>query len=320
MFISPHKFIGGPETPGILVVKRALLTNRVPTVPGGGTVSFVSSDEHLYVKDPVSREEGGTPSIVGSIRAGLVFQLKEAVGADVIGAHEHEFIQRAIQAWGANPNLRILGNPRAERLSIVSFNVRHGDRFLHHNFVVALLNDLFGIQGRGGCSCAGPYGHRLLNIDAAQSRAYEQEIQRGCPGVRPGWIRLNFNYFISEPVFRYIVDAVDLVASEGWRLLPRYHFHPESGLWHHNDMGVPRVKRLTDLSYETGKLEHRTRRATEPESALPTYLEEARRILASADAGEQPIEDPCFTQDFETLRWFPLPGEVQRQMQDGAGP
>jgi len=320
IFISPHKFIGGPETPGILVVKKRLLTNRVPTVPGGGTVSFVNSNEHMYVQDPVRREEGGTPSIIGSIRAGLVFQLKEAVGADAIGAREKEFIRRAIDTWTANPNLRILGNPKAQRLSIVSFNVRYKERYLHHNFAVALLNDLFGIQARGGCSCAGPYGHRLLNIDAAHSRAYEREIQRGCPGVRPGWIRLNFNYFISESIFDYIVRAVDLVAHEGWRLLPQYHFHPESGLWHHNDMGVPTVKRLTDLSYETGKLEHRTRRATEPETALSGYLDEARRILADADPGSQPIVDPEFTEEFETLRWFPLPGEAQREMQGSPTP
>jgi selenocysteine lyase/cysteine desulfurase len=314
IFISPHKFIGGPETPGILVVKKRLLKNSVPTVPGGGTVSFVSSDEHLYVQDHVSREEGGTPSIIGSIRAGLVFQLKEAVGSDMIVARERDFIRRAIESWSANPNLNILGNPKAQRLCIVSFNVKHKERWLHHNFVVALLNDLFGIQARGGCSCAGPYGHRLLNIDVVRSRAYEREIQRGCSGVRPGWVRLNFNYFISATVFDYIVEAVHLLAREGWRLLPQYHFHPESGLWHHNDQGMPRVKRLTDLSYENGKLEHRTRRATEPESALPGYLEEARQIMASAEAGERPIEDPEFTQEFETLRWFPLPGEAQREL------
>ena len=113
-----------------------------------------------------------------------------------------------------------MGNPNAERLGIVSFMVRHGERFLHHNFVVALLNDLFGIQARGGCSCAGPYGHRLLGIDDMRSRAYEREVERGCSGVRPGWIRLNFNYFISETVFDYLVRAVDLVARAGWRLMP----------------------------------------------------------------------------------------------------
>ncbi len=320
IFLSPHKFVGGPGTPGVLVAKKKLFANRVPTVPGGGTVSFVNSLEHRYYADPVLREEGGTPSIVGAIRCGLVFQLKEAVGADAIMAREHDFIQRAIGAWSLNPNLRILGNPQAQRLGIVSFMVRHGGRWLHHNFVVALLNDLFGIQARGGCSCAGPYGHRLLGIDVVRSRAYEREVERGCLGVRPGWVRMNFNYFISQETFDYLVEAVQIVANDGWRLMPRYHFHSDSGLWHHNDQGVPRVMRLSDLSYASGKLEYGSRHATEPESALPGYLAEARRILASAKAGRRRIEDDSFPPEFEALRWFPLPGEVQRDLAGGSAP
>lgn len=314
MFFSPHKFIGGPQTPGILLVKRKLLKDCAPTEPGGGTVSFVSCDEHVYVKDDVSRQEGGTPSIVGSIRAGLVFQLKRAVGAKAILKRERDFIARAIESWSDNPNLSILGNPRAPRLGIVSFMVKHGDNFLHHNFVVALLNDLLGIQARGGCSCAGPYGHRLLGIDNVRSRAYEREIQRGCSGVRPGWIRINFNYFISEQVFDYIVQAVNLVARQGWKLMPRYHFHPESGLWHHNDRDTRHVMRLSEISYESGKLEYRSRHATEPETVLPGYLEEARKILGRAKAERREITDPRFTPEFEVLRWFPLPGEIQREL------
>ncbi|HEY6033205.1 MAG TPA: aminotransferase class V-fold PLP-dependent enzyme, partial [Kofleriaceae bacterium] len=144
VFISPHKFIGGPQTPGVLVVKRAIVVNTVPGCPGGGTVAYVNTEEHRYVQDPVTREEGGTPAIIESIRAGLVFQLKEAVGADAIREREVDFIQRAIASWSANPNIAILGNQAAWRLSIVSFIVRHRHAYLHHNFVVALLNDLFG--------------------------------------------------------------------------------------------------------------------------------------------------------------------------------
>jgi selenocysteine lyase/cysteine desulfurase len=316
IFLSPHKFIGGPETPGVLVAKRKLFRNSVPTVPGGGTVAYVSSAEHRYVEDIVQREEGGTPSIVGAIRAGLVFQLKEAVGTETIMARERDFIERAIASWTANPNLRILGNPRAPRLGIVSFMVRHGGRYLHHNFVVALLNDLFGIQARGGCSCAGPYGHRLLNIDLTRSRAYEREILRGCEGIKPGWVRVNFNYFISEAVFDYIVRAVHLVAQEGWKLVPDYAFQPDNGVWQHRLGGVQHVLRLHDLSYACGRLEYRSRHATEPEGALPGYLDEARRILGQAPAErcDGPLEDPALPEGFESLRWFPLPGEVSREL------
>src|SRR6185312_5569484 len=136
IFLSPHKFIGGPSTPGVLVVRRELLTNRVPVVPGGGTVAYVNPSDHRYLTDPVQREEGGTPAIVDSIRAGLVFQLKQAVGIEVIRAHEEYYLRRAVQAWKAEPALEILGNLESERLSIVSFVVRSGadhSRYLHHN-------------------------------------------------------------------------------------------------------------------------------------------------------------------------------------------
>ena len=214
IFLSPHKFIGGPSTPGVLVVRRELLRNRVPDVPGGGTVAYVNPTEHRYLEDPTQREEGGTPAIIESIRAGLVFQLKQAVGVDVIRAHEEHYLRRAITAWQHEPNIEILGNLGAERLSIVSFVVRApSGRYLHHNFVVAVLNDLFGIQSRGGCSCAGPYGHRLLGIDLDRSHEFEREITHGCEGIKPGWVRINFNYFISDPVFSYLVEAVRLVAT-----------------------------------------------------------------------------------------------------------
>jgi selenocysteine lyase/cysteine desulfurase len=309
--LSPHKLVGGPGTPGVLVVRRALLTNRVPDVVGGGTVRYVNPTEHRYLDDPEHREEGGTPAIVESIRAGLVFQLKQAVGVDTIRAHEEDFWQRAVERWSRNPSLELLGNLEAERLPIVSFVVRRpGGRYLHHNFVVALLNDLFGIQARGGCSCAGPYGHRLLGIDLERSHEFEREIARGCEGIKPGWTRVSFNYFISEAVFEYIVETVDIVASEGWKLLPLYRFDPVSGLWRHRDGPVEPPLRLTDLSYDaaTGSLripELPHDRA--PESALEDHLAEARAILAAA--GELPQDDgaPELGPDFEHLRWFELP-------------
>ena len=249
--LSPHKFIGGPSTPGVLVVRRELLRNRVPDVPGGGTVLFVNPLEHKYLDDPVHREEGGTPAIVESIRAGLVFQLKAAVGVEVIRAREDHFLRRAIEAWMAEPAIEILGNLDAERLSIVSFVVRApSGRYLHHNYVVALLNDLFGIQSRGGCSCAGPYGHQLLGIDLDRSLEFEGEITKGCEGIKPGWVRINFNYFLSEAVFDYLVRAVALVAREGWRLLDDYRFDPVTGRWRHHEGPVEPPLRLSQLSYD----------------------------------------------------------------------
>ena len=319
MFLSPHKFIGGPGTPGVLVVKKRLCTNSVPSAPGGGTVAYVNHEDHQYLDDIVHREEGGTPAIVESIRAGLVFQLKEAVGAGAIRELEHSFIRRAIETWRTNENIHILGNDHAWRLSIVSFMVRYGEtRYLHHNFVVALLNDLFGIQARGGCSCAGPYGHRLLGIDIVRSRAFEREILRGCEGVKPGWVRINFNYFISNSVFEYLLEAVTLIAEHGWRLLPAYEFTPTSGLWRHRDRRRSQIASLHDITYESGRIEYPSRHATEPEGAIRKYLRDAREILLQG--AEQKFCDaasrPSLTEDFETLRWFPLPDEAASRLSE----
>jgi selenocysteine lyase/cysteine desulfurase len=314
VFLSPHKFVGGPGTPGVLVVRRELLSNRVPTVPGGGTVDYVNPSEHHYIADPAHREEGGTPAIVESIRAGMVFQLKRAVGTDVIRAQEEGFLRRAVAAWRTHENLQILGNTDAERLSILSFVVRRpGGAYLHHNFVVALLNDLFGIQSRGGCSCAGPYGHRLLGIDLDRSHRFEQEIIKGCEGIKPGWVRVSFNYFISEATFRYIVEAVELIATHGWLLLPDYRFDPYTGLWRHRGGLVEPPLRLTQLHYDAeGRLRHPARHERAPESALADYLAEARELFAKL-AAQPATADPeggtaaMVSAGFEELRWFALP-------------
>ncbi|MEC9465798.1 MAG: aminotransferase class V-fold PLP-dependent enzyme [Myxococcota bacterium] len=312
VFISPHKFIGGPGTPGLLVAKKHIFHNRVPTVPGGGTVSYVTEKGHSYHEDPVHREEGGTPAILESIRAGLVFQLKKSVGWQEIRRREGDFIRRAIERWEKNPNIEILGNHDAWRLSIVSFLVKYDRGYLHHNFVVALLNDLFGIQARGGCSCAGPYGHRLLNIAPGKAEEYERAVHMGCEGLKPGWVRMNFNYFISEEVFEYLLDAVDLIASRGWMLLPDYRFDPEHSLWRHRGRVAKPRMRLTDVSYETGRMEYRARHATEPAYALKGYIADAHAIIDERCGVDRAEKPKCYSFDSELhrLRWFPLPNEI----------
>jgi Aminotransferase class-V len=301
-----------PSTPGILVARRELLHNTVPDVPGGGTVAYVNPEEHVYLDDPAQREEGGTPAIIESIRAGLVFQLKQAVGHDVIRAHEESFLRRAVAVWTQERPIQILGNLDVERLSIVSFTVKApGGRYLHHNFVVSVLNDLFGIQSRGGCSCAGPYGHRLLGINLERSHEFAREIARGCEGIKPGWVRVNFNYFISEAVFEYIVEAVRLVAREGWRLLPDYHFDPARGLWQHHLGPVDPPLRLSQISYDAdGAMNYPCHKDRAPESDLQRYLEEARTTFAehATQQGER-VTEPTgrVSADFDHLCWFELP-------------
>jgi selenocysteine lyase/cysteine desulfurase len=308
VFLSPHKFIGGPATPGVLVARRQLFTNRVPVVPGGGTVAYVNPEDHAYLADPAHREEGGTPAIIEAVRAGLVFRLKEAVGAATIRAREERLLARAVEAWRQEPTIEILGNLEAPRLSIVSFVVRSpSGSYLHHNFVVAVLNDLFGIQSRGGCSCAGPYGHRLLGIDIERSHEFEREITGGCEGIKPGWVRVNFNYFLSDTVADYIIEAVRMVARDGWRLLGDYVFDPVSGRWRHRDGVVEPAVRLGDVRFDPdGTISMPHTDATAGEEMLVAHLRDGARILAAATPPGDG-HDGHVSADFEHLRWFDLP-------------
>ncbi len=314
VFVSPHKFVGGPGTPGVLVAKHWLVRNRVPSVPGGGTILFVSPTGHSYHPDPAIREEGGTPAIVESVRAGLVFALKDAVGTDEIRRREHDLARRALRSWSANPRIEILGNPDLERLAIVSLGLRHPSGHLHANFVVAVLSDLFGIQARSGCFCAGPYIHRMYPIDDAWSRRMDAEVAKGHMGAKLAFTRLTFNYFITETVFRYIVDAVHLIADEGWKLLALYRFDPDSGLWQHRARAPDPPPSLRGFAAALDGAPPRL--ATAPESALAGQLQAAREIIAEVQARPPagPLHDSVPSAEFERIRWFPLPGEGLAQL------
>lgn len=312
IFLSPHKFVGGPGTPGVLVVNHAVAHNTVPVVPGGGTVAYVNSLDHRYLLDPAHREEGGTPAIIESIRAGLVFQLKEAVGVAAIQEAEEKFLSKAIRGWALEPSIELLGNLAAKRLSILSFVLRApSGKLLHHNFVVALLNDLFGIQSRGGCSCAGPYGHRLLGIDLIKSHEIEEEITSGCEGIKPGWVRINFNYFFSDVVVDYLISAVAFVAKNGHLFLTDYRFDPDTGIWHHRNGPVEPALRLREISYEEGNgMTYPIHNDRAPESAFATYLEFAQELASerlSRTSTDEPVAASTMSDRFESLRWFELP-------------
>lgn len=231
IFLSPHKLIGGPGSPGILIAKKELLSSGIPAVAGGGTVKFVNKSLQLYSDDVEVREEGGTPPIIECIRAALAFKLKDQVGVKTIKKIEHDYTQKAFKKLSTNKQIQILGNKSVPRLSFFAFQIKHRDKFLHHNFVVALLNDLFGIQARGGCSCAGPYGHDLLVINPDLSQKHINELSSGNVGSVPGWVRLSFNYFIPKEEFNYILDALSYIARHGWKLLKLYDFDDDSALW-----------------------------------------------------------------------------------------
>ncbi|GAA5524538.1 cysteine desulfurase [Microbulbifer aestuariivivens] len=297
LFISPHKFVGGPGTPGLLVVDRKLLPANQPAVPGGGTVSWVGPEKHTYLPPGERREEAGTPAIVESVRAGLVFQLKDLVGAEEIERREATWLERAFRHWRDNPNIDILGGTEAERVSIVSLHILREGKPLHHGFVVALLNDLFGIQVRGGCSCAGPYGHALLHLTAAQSEALEQVVAEGESLLKPGWVRLNFNYFLDIETVDYLIEAIALIADSGYRLLPYYQYDAEAGVWRYQGQ---RGQAPLHLSVEDDPAPAPQR----VDAPLANFLQEARDILAAPKGVvcAQPILSPRA----EDLRWFNL--------------
>jgi selenocysteine lyase/cysteine desulfurase len=311
VFLSPHKFVGGPGTPGVLVARRELFTNAVPAVPGGGTVAYVNASEHRYLADVEEREEGGTPDIVGSIRAGLAFAVKDAVGTDLIAAREAALTRFAIGAWEREPTIDVLGSHTSERLSIVSFVIRHGGRYLHHELVVAILNDLLGIQARGGCSCAGPYGHHLLGIDLDRSHAFDRVLATGCEGLKPGWVRVNFSWAVDDDVARFLVEAVRLVAREGWRLLDDYRFDPTTGRWSHRAGPLAPPWSLSDVRIAGGHASWPSRPRPAPRVDLDAVLAEAREILAAAGPHPGDVEPVTLSAEAEALRWFPLPGELE---------
>ena len=270
VFISPHKMVGGIGSSGILVFNPSLYNLATPSTAGGGTVTYVSSSDHDFTPDIEAREDAGTPAILQKMRAALGFWVKAQIGTEKIGQLEKQFIKTAIARLRLHPNLEILGNLEMPRLAVLSFLVRSDSSYLHPRFVVTLLNDLFGIQSRGGCACAGPYGHRLLDIDPATSNAYRASVGAGFEGIKPGWTRLNFNYFISPAEFEFLLEAIEFVATYGQRFIALYDFNWHSGAWTHTQ-GKRTIPSF--FAFEAATLE------TSP-APYSTYLQHAKELAA----------------------------------------
>ncbi len=248
LFLSTHKFIGGPEGSGVLVAHRDFFKTRSPERPGGGTVDYVSSFSDVsvdYVGRLDEREEGGTPAILGDVRAGIGFLVKEMAGPGRIFEHEVQLAQTALSRLGRHPRIELMGPTDVPRLPIISFNITR----LHHDLVSALLDHLFGIQNRAGCSCAGPYGHRLLGIERARSERYRAAISRGIGGLKPGWVRVSLPYYASAEDIEFILSAIEFVADHGQDFLPEFRLGWLDGVWRHLERPMSDVKPI-DLTVD----------------------------------------------------------------------
>jgi len=236
IFLSPHKFLGGPGSSGVLVFNERIYKKDLPpTVAAGGTVDFVTLDREHYIEDIETREKPGTPGIMQAIKVALVFQLKEKVGIETIEEIEHYYLKKFYDYYKNNEKIQFYGPTDPDiKLNIIPFNIVHKDRVFHHKFITKLINDLYGIQTRAGCSCAGPYGHRLLGISQEISRYYQCAIGVDkYSGVKPGWVRLNFHYTLSEVEFDYIIKALDFVIENAEIFLQEYNFDFSTGDWYH---------------------------------------------------------------------------------------
>lgn len=291
VYFSPHKFIGGPGACGVLVFRSALYrTDLPPTLPGGGTVTYVTPDSHDFIADIAARERAGTPGVMQMMRAALALRTLGEVGYETIEAREHSALRHAFEVWKDCPGIEILGPEDPERrIGIVSFNIRTADgKTLHPRFVATLLNDLFGVQARAGCSCAGPYAHHLLSLDEITTGAHRQAVLSGYAGMRPGWCRLSLHWVMDDAEIDYLIKAVTFIAEHGAKLLPLYAFNVATGAWR-----IKQQTEATGLAAQAGG-----------KAMLSTALEEARLLAETLDP------EPCcgrLPDSVEPLRGFLVP-------------
>lgn len=226
---SPHKFLGGPGSAGVLIFNKKLYDNRVPDMPGGGTVAWTNPwGGHQFFEDIETREDGGTPAFMQTIRAALAVRLKEQIGVDRIEHREAELLDIAFSRLSTIPNLNILAPDHKVRLGVISFYIDH----LHYNFIVRALSDHFGIQMRGGCSCAGTYGHYLLHVDQEYSNKITNKINSGDLSEKPGWVRLSLHPVMTDEEVHYIADAIEQVALHPEQWMNQYQYSSHTNEYH----------------------------------------------------------------------------------------
>ncbi|AWA30858.1 selenocysteine lyase [Flavobacterium magnum] len=240
IFFSPHKFLGGPGTTGVLVFNKKLYHNMIPDNPGGGTVSWTNPwGEHKYVDNIEDREDGGTPGFLQAIRTALAVQLKDEMGVDNILKREHEIVGYVFSSLGKADNIKILAGQHHDRLGVISFYIED----LHFNLAVKMLNDRFGIQTRGGCSCAGTYGHYLLNVGQELSHALTCKIDSGDLIEKPGWVRMSIHPTTTNAEIAFVCDSILSLASHHKTWAEEYVYDSSSNEFSHRD-AKPAIKEM----------------------------------------------------------------------------
>ncbi|MBP6038582.1 MAG: aminotransferase class V-fold PLP-dependent enzyme [Flavobacterium sp.] len=230
IFFSPHKFLGGPGTSGVLIFNKNLYKNNVPDCPGGGTVSWTNPwGEHKYIDNIEDREDGGTPGFLQVIKTALAIQLKEKMGVQNILDREHELVEYIFATLNQLPNLHILANQHQDRLGVISFYIDD----LHYNLGVKLLNDKFGIQTRGGCSCAGTYGHYLLHVDQETSHNLVCQISSGDLIQKPGWIRMSVHPTTTSDEIEFVCESIRLLSENHLEWAKEYQYNPKTNEFNH---------------------------------------------------------------------------------------
>ena len=315
IFISPHKFLGGPGSSGVLVFNEHLYHRDLPpTVSAGGTVDYVGPSTQDFIKRIEEREKPGTPGVLQVLKAAMVFEIKDNVSVARIEQREHELLKKVFGRWLANPQIEILGNQDpAKRVGIVSFNIKsEADQsgksyYLHPKFVTTLLNDLFGIQSRAGCSCAGPYGHRLLGIDEDTSEEYRVCVTDGYSGVKPGWCRVSMHYVMDDLEVDFLLDAVEFVARYGGSFLSLYNFNLYDGAWNKKDDSSSLQKFSLESALKAVSVDETPMSIDERRTRYTGYLDEALRLARKLEkqesAGLHQLEGKL-----GELQFFSLPG------------
>ena len=275
---------GEADLTAMRIEVQAYNRRQVVHALASGTVDYVGPNDHDFIHDIEAREKAGTPGILQTLRAALAFDVKTAVGIERIEQREAAMLRDAFARWDAHPQIEILGNPDpARRVGIVSFNIKDPKgQYLHPRLITTLLNDLFGIQSRAGCSCAGPYGHQLLGIDEHKAQDFRTWINRGYHGVKPGWCRVGFHYVFDDAEVEYLIGAVEFLAEHGHRFVPQYQFDAKSGRWQHKQWQTPSATFSISEALQSTPIRARALPEEARRQRYKNYLEQALRLAEAA--------------------------------------